>query len=160
MEPIPYLIWLRGKSLPLAVSTPQETRLVSMLKAAGLVEATNLAPANAQGRHWPAAEAVVLCITDQGHEAIARHVAMRGSTATPQKHMPLDCLRSLEHSAFPLRVEDPNAINSIAVLMAAGFVEATLSGAPACGDAQECSNQALVLRITELGRAALERNRR
>ncbi|WP_070059878.1 hypothetical protein ACFJIS_31895 [Variovorax boronicumulans] len=66
--------------------------------------------------------------------------------------MPLDYLRRIGNSTFPLHTEDPSEINSVAVLEAAGMVEATLP--PICRARQKL-RQATVLRVTPLGRTAL-----
>jgi hypothetical protein len=70
--------------------------------------------------------------------------------------MPMDYLRKIEKADFPLRVEDSNDINNVAVLKAAGLVEAELEEVPS-GDPAERCEVAVVRRITPLGRAMLER---
>jgi len=66
--------------------------------------------------------------------------------------MPMDFLRKIEHAEFPLAVEDFNDVNNVAVLKAAGQVEADLVQAVQ-GDPDTCC--AIVLRITLDGRIAL-----
>lgn len=66
--------------------------------------------------------------------------------------MPMDYLRKIEHAEFPLPVEDFNDVNNVAVLKAAGLVEAELLEAVQ-GDPDTCC--AVVLRITPEGRIAL-----
>lgn len=68
--------------------------------------------------------------------------------------MPMDYLRSIEHAAFPLRVEDQYAIRCIDVLRAAELVEATIASADSPGSYAF----AIVERITPLGRAELGRH--
>jgi len=69
--------------------------------------------------------------------------------------MPLDYLRKIGNSVFPLRVDDPAGINSVAVLNAAGMVEATLPPTCRARQTQQKFRQAVVLRVTPLGRTAL-----
>jgi hypothetical protein len=66
--------------------------------------------------------------------------------------MPMDFLRRIEKAEFPLPVEDFADVNSVAVLKAAGLVEAELVEAVA-GDPDTCC--AVVIRITPEGNAAL-----
>lgn len=68
--------------------------------------------------------------------------------------MPMDFLRRIEDASFPLAVTDPADIRNAAVLVAAGFVEATL---PTEAEGPEVPG--VVLRITPLGRAELARMR-
>lgn len=67
--------------------------------------------------------------------------------------MPLDYLRKIKDAAFPLEVTDESEIRNVAVLAAAGFIEAALPP-PAQGT---CGQTATVLRITPLGSAELSR---
>lgn len=68
--------------------------------------------------------------------------------------MPLDYLRSIAQSAFPLEVTDPHGLRCIHVLVAAQLVEATISE-----DEQPGSGEtAVVHSITHEGRAVLERD--
>lgn len=69
--------------------------------------------------------------------------------------MPMDYLRRIEAATFPLRVEDSTDINNVAVLKAAGLVEAELEDAPSSDPASR--EVAVVQRITPLGRVTLER---
>lgn len=66
--------------------------------------------------------------------------------------MPMDFLKRVEHEAFPLAVTDPMDIRNVAVLVAAGLVEASLPDEGESGDLP-----AVVLRITPHGRGELER---
>lgn len=70
--------------------------------------------------------------------------------------MPMDFLRKIERAEFPLLVEDSHDINNVAVLKAAGMVEAELEEVPS-GDPAAHREVAVVRRITPLGRATLER---
>lgn len=71
--------------------------------------------------------------------------------------MPRDCLKKIEHAAFPLRVEEPYDIGCIHVLRAAGMVEAAVTPSSEPGKDFEL---AIVHRITGKGREELERMRR
>jgi hypothetical protein len=51
------------------------------------------------------------------------HKNHRGLDAT---EMPIEYLLEIEHAPFPLRVKQPDAIRSIAVLKAVGLVEADI----------------------------------
>lgn len=157
--PIGYLVSLLHKPLPITVSYPSEVKLVSALAIAGLVTAKIRPSVNARGRYWPAEEAVVLCITEEGHEAITEHLLASTAHDSRKALMPLDYLRKIEHSPFPLRVEDSKDIHIAAVLKTAGLVEATITLAPNVAKSQPAYEQAFILRITPLGRAALDRNR-
>ncbi|QFZ86158.1 MULTISPECIES: hypothetical protein [Variovorax] len=68
--------------------------------------------------------------------------------------MPMDFLRRIEDQSFPLTVTDPVDIRNAAVLVAAGLVEAQL---PTESDGPELSG--VIVRITPVGRAALQRMR-
>lgn len=66
--------------------------------------------------------------------------------------MPMDFLRRIENTHFPLTVEDLAEVNNVAVLKAAGLVDAELIDAVE-GDPDTCC--AIVLGITPEGHAAL-----
>lgn len=66
--------------------------------------------------------------------------------------MPMDFLRRIENAHFPLTVEEFAEVNNVAVLRAAGLVDAELIDAVE-GDPDTCC--AVVLRITPEGFAAL-----
>lgn len=70
--------------------------------------------------------------------------------------MPLDYLRKIEHAGLPLLVDDMSEINCIAVLVAAGMLEAVL---PPPGPTQDAARDgqlpAVVKLITPRGRAEL-----
>jgi hypothetical protein len=68
--------------------------------------------------------------------------------------MPLDYLRKIEHAGLPLLVDDRSEINSIAVLVAAGMVEAVLPPVSTDENA-EGRLPAVVKLITPRGRAEL-----
>jgi hypothetical protein len=68
--------------------------------------------------------------------------------------LPMDFLRRIEHASFPLIIHEERDIQCAAVLLAANLVEANLaepndSSAPL----------SVILRITPLGRAQLNRSR-
>jgi hypothetical protein len=70
--------------------------------------------------------------------------------------MPLDLLQRIEEASFPLALHAECDIRNAAVLAAAEFIEANLPPAAEKSDGQA----AIVLRITALGRAELNRLRR
>jgi hypothetical protein len=114
MEAILFLLWLQHKSLPFITSAPKEIRLVSALKAAGLLDATIQTSPDARGRYWPAAGAVILAITEEGHATIANFTGQTTPCAAKDfmgEKMPLEYLRSIRNSPFPLRVEQRKAIH-------------------------------------------------
>lgn len=71
--------------------------------------------------------------------------------------MPRTYLKSIEHAAFPLRVEDQEAIGRIHRLRAAGLVEAGITPSTQSDRGYEL---AVVHRITLKGREELDRMRR
>lgn len=72
--------------------------------------------------------------------------------------MPLDYLRKIEHLGLPLVVDDENDIRCIAVLLAAGMVDAAVPP-PSAGPAPDgVQLPAIVKKITPLGRAELMRH--
>jgi hypothetical protein len=72
--------------------------------------------------------------------------------------MPMDFLQKIERAEFPLRVESFDDINNVLVLQAAGLVDAELL-APPPDDPDRRPESAIVVRITPVGRAALERKK-
>lgn len=68
--------------------------------------------------------------------------------------MPMNFLRRIEDASFPLAIHEEADIQCAAVLVAAGFVEANLPG----HDDTE-GRGGVILRITPLGRAELNRTR-
>ena len=70
--------------------------------------------------------------------------------------MPMDYLRKIEKAEFPLRVDSFNDINNVLVLRAAGLVDADLLTPPS-EDPEQRLEAAIVVRITPVGRVALER---
>lgn len=66
--------------------------------------------------------------------------------------MPMDFLRRIELAEFPLTVEEFACVNNVAVLRAAGLIEAEMIEAVEGNPDSAC---AIVLRITPEGRAAL-----
>jgi hypothetical protein len=162
--PLSYLLHLENARLPMHVTDARDVRRVSVLKATGLIEAA-IDPAydTAQGSYRLAQAALVVCITDEGHAEIERLRGREGSGATPKKASksklePLDYLRAIERSAFPLRVEDRQEIGCVEALKQAGFVDAVISPALAWKDAGgEPQELAVIKRITPFGRAQLAR---
>jgi hypothetical protein len=68
--------------------------------------------------------------------------------------MPMNFLRRIEHASFPLAVHDETDIQCAAVLAAAELIEVSL---PKTSD--ETGLSGVILRITPIGRAALNRDR-
>jgi hypothetical protein len=66
--------------------------------------------------------------------------------------MPMDFLRKIEKAEFPLPVEDFTDVNNVAVLKAAGLIEAEMIEAV---DGDPDTACAVVVRITPEGYAAL-----
>ncbi|RQO53754.1 hypothetical protein DBV14_13295 [Variovorax sp. KBW07] len=148
------------------VTDAHDVRRVSVLKATSLIEAS-IDPAFDPGGNYRLAQAaLVVCITDEGYAEIAR---MRGhGDETPSKPPkpakkkslePMAYLHRIEHSPFPLRVEEPEEINCIEALKQAGFVDASISPALNWKDGSAPRELAIVRRITPFGRAALVRGK-
>lgn len=70
--------------------------------------------------------------------------------------MPRDCLQKIEYADFPLLVEGDYEIECFRVLQAAELVEVNFAQHPHGGAVEV----ATVVRITPLGRAAIQRWRR
>ena len=70
--------------------------------------------------------------------------------------MPMDFLRRFEDASFPLAVKSESEIQCTAVLAAAELVEAVLPPSSSEGADERV---AIILRITPLGRAELNRTR-
>jgi hypothetical protein len=70
--------------------------------------------------------------------------------------MPMDFLKRIEDASFPLAVKSETDIRCSAVLAAAELVEAVL---PPSGSEGTDKRVAVILRITPLGRAELNRLR-
>ena len=145
------LLQLLHKRFPVTLTAEADIRQASVLVATGLVEAEF----RFDGLGYQRCESVVIfAITAEGHAEIA-HLCNGGAMADEERQewpvMPLDYLRRIGNSSFPLHTEDPSEINSVAVLEAAGMVEATL---PVCRAGQK-PRQAIVLRVTPLGQTAL-----
>jgi hypothetical protein len=68
--------------------------------------------------------------------------------------MPMDFLKRIENSSFPLAIEDETDIHCVAVLVAAELVEAHLP--PVLAGANR-SYGVTILRITPMGRSELRR---
>jgi hypothetical protein len=163
--PLSYLLHLEHARLPMHVTDAPDVRRVSVLKATGLIEAS-IDPAydTGHGSYRLAQAALVVCITEEGHAEIDRLRGRDGIDASSRKASkaknlePLDYLRAIERSAFPLRVEDRQEIGCIEALKQAGFVDAVISPALAWKDAGgEPQELAVIKRITPFGRAQLAR---
>jgi hypothetical protein len=70
--------------------------------------------------------------------------------------MPMDFLKRIENSSFPLAIEDETDINCVAVLVAANLIEAHL---PPVLAGTNRTYGVTILRITPMGRAELRRLR-
>ncbi|KQW59716.1 hypothetical protein [Variovorax sp. Root411] len=144
------------------VTDAQDVRRVSVLKATGLIEATIDPAFDTGGCYRLAQAALVICITDEGHAEI-HNLRGRSSTDLPVPKTaragpePLDYLRTIERSTFPLRVQDPREIGCVETLKQAGFVDAAISPALAWKDSSEPQELAVIRRITPFGRAHLAR---
>jgi hypothetical protein len=158
--PLTLLLRLLHEKLPALLTAERDIRHAAVLLATGLVEAEFHQDRFGYQKYE---SALVFTITEAGHAEIVR---LRTGGAAPNGEgqpwpvMPLDYLRKIGNAVFPLRTEDPAEINSVAVLDAAGMVEATLP--PPCCAAQSSQKfkQAVVLRVTPLGRTALVARRR
>jgi hypothetical protein len=71
--------------------------------------------------------------------------------------LPVDYVREIANSQFPLRVEDSARAQKIQILAAAGFLEARLVYKGQEGDS-EPRGAVLVVNITPLGRRAIEQD--
>jgi hypothetical protein len=145
------------------VTDAHDVRRVSVLKATGLIEAA-IDPAfdTGHGSYRLAQAALVVCITEEGHAEIEKLRGQGGALPASRKKKtsldPLDYLRAIERSAFPLRVEDPHEISCIGALKQAGFVDAAISPELAWKDADGAPQElAVIRRITPFGRAQLAR---
>ena len=143
------------------VTDAQDVRRVSVLKATGLIEASIDPAFDTGGSYRLAQAALVVCITDEGHAEIG-NLRGRGRVGAAPKIAragpePLDYLRAIERSTFPLRVQDPQQINCIEALKQAGFVDAAISPALAWKSSSEPQELTVIRRITPFGRAQLAR---
>ncbi|KIQ26125.1 hypothetical protein RT97_22975 [Variovorax paradoxus] len=150
--PLTLLLQLLHKRFPVTLTADADIRHASVLVATGLVEAEFRFDGLGYHRYE---SAVIFAITDEGHAEIER--LRNGGAMAGEEHqnwpvMPLDYLRRIGNSRFPLHTEDPSEINSVAVLEAAGMVEATL---PSVCRARQKLREAIVLRVTPLGKTAL-----
>lgn len=157
--PINLLVWLLSEKLPVLLTADPDIRHASVLLATGLIDA-EFQFDDLGHQHYESA--LVFAITDDGHAEIAHLRTGKDASDGAGKSwplMPLDYLRKIGTSIFPLCTVDPAEINSVAVLTAAGMVEAMLP--PACHARQppHQPRQAVVLRVTPLGRTALVRRR-
>ncbi|MET3177385.1 UNVERIFIED_ORG: hypothetical protein ABIC43_000524 [Variovorax guangxiensis] len=153
--PLNLLLQLLHEKFPVTLTSDPDIRNASVLLATGLVEAEFHLDHFGYQQYE---SAVVFAITDEGHAEIASLKSGRCAASSDEQEwpvMPLDYLRKIGNSVFPLRIDDPAGINSVAVLNAAGMVEATLPPPCRARQAQQKFRQAVVLRVTPLGRTAL-----
>lgn len=157
--PLTLLLRLLHEKLPVTLTADPDIRHASVLMATGLVEAEFHLDHFGYQRYE---SAVVFDITEEGHAEIANLNAGAAAVALGDPGwpvMPLDYLRKIGNSVFPLRIDDPAEINSVAVLNAAGLVEAMLPPASRTGQSPQKFRQAVILRVTPLGRTALVERR-
>lgn len=151
--PLSLLLRLLHRRFPVTLTAEADIRHASVLVATGLIEAEFHVDSFGYQRYE---SALVFAITDEGHAEIDNmHSGGRALAHEERQNwpvMPLDYLRRIGNSTLPLRTEDPSEINSVAVLEAAGMVEATL---PSVCRARQKLRQAVILRVTPLGRTAL-----
>ncbi|MBJ2157335.1 hypothetical protein JC881_16245 [Variovorax sp. IB41] len=76
--PLYFLMRLQHVQLPLRVDAPEEVRLVSVLKATGLIEAKIHALAST-GPYIPSQSATVTCITEEGMAELDSWIGEFGS---------------------------------------------------------------------------------
>ncbi len=158
--PLTLLLRLLHEKFPVMLTAEPDIKNASVLLAIGLVEAEFHLDSFGYQQYE---SVLVFSITDEGRAEIAAMqsggIAL-GGEGQKWPVMPLDYLRGIGNSTFPLCIEDPAEINSVAVLNAAGLVEAVLP--PACRARQNLPKfkQAIVLRVTPLGRTALVSRRR
>ncbi|MFS2165552.1 hypothetical protein [Variovorax sp. Varisp62] len=159
--PLSYLLQLEHARLPMHVTDAQDVRRVSVLKATGLIEASIDPAFDTGGSYRLAQAALVVCITDEGHAEIGNLRGRGKAAAAPRSARtglePLDYLRTIERSTFPLRVQDPQEIDCIEALKQAGFIDAAISPALAWKSGSEPQELAVIRRITPFGRAQLAR---
>lgn len=146
------------------VTDAQDVRRVSVLKATGLIEASIDPAFDTGGSYRLAQAALVVCITEEGQAEIDKLRGRSSNDASARSARaglePLDYLRTIERSTFPLRVEDPQEISCIEALKQAGFVDAAISPVLAWKDRSEPQELAVIRRITPFGRAQLTRGGR
>ncbi|MDP9600997.1 UNVERIFIED_ORG: hypothetical protein J2W38_000767 [Variovorax paradoxus] len=153
--PLNLLLQLLHEKFPVTLTSDPDIRNASVLLATGLVEAEFHLDHFGYQQYE---SAVVFAITDEGHAEIASLKSGLCAASSDEQEwpvMPLDYLRKIGNSVFPLRIDDPAGINSVAVLNAAGMVEATLPPTCRARQSQQKFRQAVVLRVTPLGRTAL-----
>ena len=75
--PLYFLMRLQHLPLPLRVETRKEIKLVSVLKATGLIEA-EIHPLESTESYAPSQVATVICITEQGMAELEHWIYERG----------------------------------------------------------------------------------
>lgn len=153
--PLTLLLRLLHETFPVVLTAEPDIRHASVLLATGLVEAEFHLDHFGYQQYE---SAMVFAVTDEGRAEVADLQSGGGAPAAEAQRwplMPLDYLRKIGNSVFPLRIDDPGEINSVAVLKAAGMVEATLPPVCRTRQIQQKTRQAVVLRVTPLGRTAL-----
>jgi hypothetical protein len=76
--PLYFLMRLQHLQLPLRVDAPEEIRLVSVLKATGLIEAA-IHALESKGPYIPSQFATVTCITEEGMAELDNWIGELGS---------------------------------------------------------------------------------
>lgn len=158
--PFAFLLQLMQMRLPVDVVDARELKLVSLLKATELIDAELYTSAGHKAANWNIQIATILRITENGLAELAdssRDLLRATRSAVGMPIAPLEYLSLIETCPFPLRVEGGNAMKSITVLKAAGFIDATIS--PISHDYPDVPRQALIIRITSLGRDELARRK-
>ncbi|WP_418126006.1 hypothetical protein [Variovorax sp. 160MFSha2.1] len=158
--PYAYLLELLQMRLPAYVVDRHELKLVSLLKATGLIEAEVYTSGNRKPCYGETTAATVRRITENGLEELAdtSRDLLRSTRRTVGNFLsPLEYLCLIADSPFPLRIEGGASIRSILVLKAAGFIDASIS--PISEDYPDVPRQALIIRITALGRDEIARPR-
>jgi len=158
--PVAYLLHLMQMRLPADIVDPRELKLISLLKATELIEAEVYTAGSSRPRYWETRAATVTRITENGLAELARmslDLLRSARRAVGKPISPLEYLSLIENSPFPIRVEGSAAITNIMVLKAAGLIDATIT--PAAPGHADTVRQALIIRITALGRDELDRQK-
>ena len=83
--PLYFLMRLQHLQLPLRVQTPEEIKLVSVLKATGMIEA-EIYPLEATESYAPAQMAIVNCITEEGLAELGHWIYEQGRKGRRAEH--------------------------------------------------------------------------
>lgn len=158
--PIAYLLYLMQMRLPAKVIDPHELKLISLLKATELIEAELQTAGSSQVRYLETRAAIVTRVTENGLAELARmgfDLLRAARRAVGKSISPLEYLALIESSPFPIRVEGVAAVTNVMMLKAAGLIDATINLASPCDP--DSAREALIIRISALGRRELRRQR-